>query len=181
MKNILVTTHTEDGFQPVPSVFLSDEEYGRGLQCFVPCTADIVIINREERTFYLARRKSKPVPGWCWIGGRMKPGELKEEAAARLFKRETKLELSPERFELVAVIDHRMNDRQQAPQELGCHMNAFTFVVELTPDELASISLDEKEYEAEVGLTAFSDINLAVLGVREIICELYNHIFVDEK
>ncbi len=177
--NILVKTHTEEGFQPIPSLFLSDGEYGRGLQCFVPCATDIVIINRKERTFYLACRKSKPVSDWWWIGGRMKPGELKEEAAARCFKRETKLALPPNRFELAAVIDHRLKDRQQEPQTLGCHMNAFTFTVELTPDELAQISLDEKEYEKEVGLAVFSGGDLVTREVRPIVVELYNHIFQD--
>ena len=177
MKNIVMLVHTEEGFSPPESVYLSDEEYGRGLQCFVAGAVDAVIINRETRTFHLAKRRFKPVPGWWWIGGRRKPGELAEVAIARLFKRETKLDLPPYRFVLVASIDHQLKDRQQEPQELGCHMNAYTFVVELTPEELSSISLDEKEYESGARLTAFTKGDLVRANARQIILDLYDCVF----
>jgi len=87
----------------------------------------------------------------------MAPHETKEEAAARNFKRETGLEIPQNRFKLVAVFDYRWKDRAQPPQEIGCDMLGYTFIVKLPAAKLASVSanLEEEEYEKGAGLSAF--------------------------
>ena len=177
--SILVRSYTEDGYQPIPSVRLSDDEYGRGLQCFVPACTDIVSIDINRKEIYLARRVSKPMTGLWWIGGRIEPNETKKEAAARNFKRETGLEISTARFKLIAVFDYRWKDRAQSPQEIGCHMLAFTFSVELTMEEFTSLhgNLEEKEYEKGTGLFAFNRERLVEEKVFPAILDLYDHVF----
>ena len=177
--NILVGSYTEKEYQPIPSIRLSDEEYGRGLQCFVPVGTDIVPIDVDRKVFYLARRVSKPGTGWWWIGGRMAPHETKEEAAVSNFKRETGLELHQGRLKLVAVNDYRMKDRAQPPQEIGCHMVGYIFTVELTTEEIVAVfgNLDEKEYQQGTGLYAFDRKRLLREHVFPSILDLYDHIF----
>ncbi len=179
MKTCLIHSYTESGYEAIPSVRLSDNEYGRGLQCFVPACTDIVIIDRLRRVIYLARRASKPMIGWWWIGGRMRPGEIKEEAAAWNFRRETGLELIPSRLCLEAVFDYRWKDRAQVPEGIGCHMLGYTFVVELTTEEMAAVAvnLEKKEYETSAGLTAFSREKLVEEKVFPAILDLYDHVF----
>lgn len=179
----LVRTYTENGYKSIPSVRLSDDEYGRGLQCFVPACTDIVPINTHRRVIYLTRRASKPMTGWWWIGGRMAAYETKEAAAVRNFKRETGLELTHNRLKLAAVFDYLCKNRAQVPQEIGCHMLGYTFVVELTPEETASVgaNLDKVEYESQDGLTAFSRELLASEGVFPAIIDLYDHVFPPQE
>lgn len=176
---ILIGSYTEKGYQTIPSLRLSDEEYGRGLQCFVPTCTDIVPIDKDKKVIYLARRSSKPMLGWWWIGGRMAPHETKEESAIRNFKRETGVELSQSRLKLAAVLDYRWKDRAQMPQEIGCHMEVYTFTVELTADELtlASLNLEKEEYEKGVGLIAFNREQLVREGVFPAILDFYDYIF----
>ncbi len=175
----LVRTYTESGYQVIPSVRLSDDEYGRELQCFVPACTDIVPINTHLRVIYLAHRASKPMTGWWWIGGRMAAHETKEEAAVQSFKRETGLELTHNRLKLAAVFDYFWKDRAQVPQEIGCHMLVYTFVVELTTEEMIAVAsgLEKKEYEASAGLTAFNRKRLVSEKVFPAILDLYDHVF----
>ena len=154
---MLVRSYTESGYRPIPPIRLSDEEYAKALQCFVPVCADIVPINSANKFIYLAKRKTKPMLGWWWIGGRMMPHETKEEAAIRSFKRETDVSLTTDRLKLVAILDYRCRDRAQMPDNIGAHMLGITFTVEPTPEELvhASQNLERKEYDRTNGLNAF--------------------------
>ncbi len=180
--DILIRSYTEDGYQSIPPMRLSDEEYGKGLQCFVPACTDIVPIDRDQRTIYLARRRAKPMNGWWWLGGRMVPHETKNLSAARRFERETTLLLPETRFGLAAVLDYRWKDREQQPQTVGCHMLAYTFTVELTSDELAHVSghLEKNECEEGGGLTAFDRERLLEEKVFSPILDLYDYIFAAE-
>ncbi|MBI2039439.1 MAG: NUDIX domain-containing protein [Candidatus Niyogibacteria bacterium] len=181
--DILVQSYTEAGFKPIPSLRLSDEEYGRVLQCLVYTCTDIVPIDAERKVIYLARRASKPNASWWWIGGRMAAHETKEEAAVRNFRRETGLEISEDRLKLVAIVDCRWKDRAQPPQEIGCHPATYVFTIELTAEERAGVSanLDAQEYEREIGLSDFSREQLVGEKVVSPILELYDHIFPPEE
>jgi len=177
--NYLIKTYTEDGYHPIPSIRLSNKEYARGLQCFVPACTDIIPINRRSKKIYLANRRSKPITGLWWIGGKMMPTETKEESVVRAFERETKLKLPIKRFKLVAVFDYRWKDRAQKPQNIGCHMLAYTFTIELSIKELqfASTHLDPKEYDNKNGLTAFTRKELVKANVFPVILDLYDHLY----
>lgn len=181
--NILVRSFTEDGYQPIPSIRLSDDEYGRALQCFVPACTDIVPIDVDQRLVYLAYRVSKPMTGWWWIGGVMKPDKSKEEAAAENFKRETGLKIPQSRLQLVAVFNYRYKDRAQSPQEIGCHMLGYMFTVELTAAELAFVSanLEKEEYEKGAGLFAFDRERLIKSEVFPAVLDLYDHVFPQRR
>lgn len=180
----LVRSYTEDGFKPIPSIYLSSEEHGRALQRFVPACADIVPIDRDRQIIYLARRISKPMTGSWWIGGSMKAGETKEEAAVRNFQRETGLRIDPERLRLEAVFDYRWKDRQQEPQGMSCHTGGcYTFTIQLTEDELATASqnLEPREYQNGMGLSGFNRERLVSESVFPAILDLYNHLFPENE
>lgn len=177
--NILVRGYVEDGYQPIPPIRLSDEAYGEALQCFVPACTDVLPIDREKKVIYLAKRAAKPMAGWWWIGGRMVAQEAKETSAVRCFERETSVALEETRLQLVTVFDYRWKDRAQTPEDLGCHMLGYLYVVELTDDERthASSHLETKEYEAGIGLVAFTRAQLLEAGVFPAIVDAYDHIF----
>lgn len=177
--DVLLKTYRETGTQPIPRIHLSDEEYGRGLQCFVVASTDIVLVNLDLELFFLARRKAKPVPGWWWLGGRMQPGETEKESAVRCLRRETGLEISPDRLTLVGIVSHICKDREQGPQNLGCHMLAYTFTLEISRDELrqAAAQLDPNEYDRASGLRTFDRNALIKAGVRPQVLDLHRHVF----
>ena len=177
--SILIKSFKEDGYSPITHIRLSEEEYSRALSCFTPVCTDVVPIDVDRKNIYLARRSSKPMTGWWWIGGRMLPSDTKEQSVARNFKRETKLKISQNRFRLVGVLDYRWKDRAQSPQGVGCHMLAYTFTLELTEKEIASLTgnLDKDEYEAGTGLIAFNREQLVKEEVFPAIINLYDHIF----
>lgn len=177
--NILVSSYTEPGHKPIPSLRLTDDEYARAVQSGVFACADIFPISRSRRVIFLATRDSKPMTGLWGIGGRMSAAETKEEAAVRNFKRETGLELTQSRLTLAAVFDYRWKNRQQYPQDMGCHMSAYTFTVELTAEELvyASANLDPNEYKQGVGLVPYDRYQLIEENVAPPILWLYDHVF----
>lgn len=158
--------------------FLPDEVYAQALESFVVVCTDVVPINRSRRTIYLARRAVKPMQGWWWIGGRMFAGEHEQESVKRCFRRETSLDLPSERFEYVAMYRYWWKDRKQEPQDKGADDLSYTFVVELTSEELRKVShkLDKKEY-AQGGLQEFDRERLSIENVHPAILDLYNRVF----
>lgn len=151
--------YTEEGFPGINKVFLSDDEYARALETFIVACADAMIVDRRAKKVYLSKRRAKPMQDTWWvIGGRRAPGVPAREAMQGLFKRETSLMIAPERFEFLALVEYRLKNRQQMPQEKGTHTQGYTFAVELTPEELGQVAanLDPKEYYTELGLRAFS-------------------------
>lgn len=170
-------TYREENARRIPSTRLSDEEYGEALRRFIGVCADIVIMNSARREIYLARRRSKPMTGWWWLGGGNLVNETSQEAAARNFTRETKLIIDPSRFVYRVDIDYFWKDRQQEPQNYGCHMEGKTFTVELRDEEIDSIKLDPDEFDASEGLTPFTREMLVREGVYPAILNLYDLIF----
>lgn len=151
--------YVEKGFIGMDKVFLSDEEYAQATEAFIVTCADTLIVNRKEKKVYLSKRRARPAQDFWWmIGGRRKPGIPAREAMQKIFERETSLLIPLERFIFVDIIEYCFKTREQAPQENGVHMQGYTFVVELTQEELttATKNLDPKEYYAELGLRAFS-------------------------
>lgn len=150
--------YTEEGFTGITPVFMPDEEYGRALETFIVPCADTIIIDRKEKTVYLAKRRAKPIHDTWWvIGGRRKPGMSARDAMKDIFKRETSLEISPERFQYIATVEYLLKDRQQPPQEKNLHTQGVTYALELTSEEryVVAANLDPKEYYSELGLKGF--------------------------
>jgi len=182
--SVLTLTFQDNGFKPIPRIRLTDEEYGRALQRFIGPCADIVPIDAHRRVFYLAKRQQKPNPSWWWIGGGILPGQPIDVSATQCFKRETGIELDPARLTLAANIDYRWENRAQEPTDMGCHMIGYTFLVELTRDELAQAAqhLQPDEYETELGFEAFDRKRIIALTdryeIHPAILAVYDHVFL---
>ena len=177
--NVPYRAYFELGTKKMPRVFLDDATYGKAIQGLVIVVADAVPINRERRTFHLAKRIAKPIRGWWELGGRIFPGEPESEAISRIIQREASIEVSPERFTLVSQNRYFLKDRQQEPQDAGTDAFCYHFVVELSDYELkiASANLDEKEYERSVGLQEFDRARIVKENVEQPILDLYDTVF----
>ena len=110
--NIFSKSYTEKDYKEIISPRLTEEEYEKSLRAFVILCTDILIIDKNKKTIYLAKRKAKPMNGWWFIGGRMYANETKEESAVRCFKRETDIDIKEENLDFVALVDHRFKDRE---------------------------------------------------------------------
>lgn len=82
------------------------------------------------------------------------------------------------RFSIVCINEYIWKDREQHPQDIGCHALAHTFVVELSEEErvLVSASLEKAEYEPG-GLREFGRKELVAEGVHPMLVHLYDKIF----
>lgn len=178
-----IKIYTEAGFKPIQKMRLSNREYAKALQALVIACVDIVVINRKHKFFYLAFRRAKPVRGVWWLGGRVFPGETDKVAALRCLKRETGLKVESDRLKLVASVDYMFKDREQKPQNIGCHTRSHVFAAELNPEEIsfASRHLDEDEYDRNFGLKPFTYKALIKAKARPIIIDLYKDIFKDKS
>ncbi len=165
----LPTVYTEPGSKPIPRVRLDDAPYGLALQRFIGLCTDAMIVgfdfSLDKLVAFLAKRKAKPMSSWWMIGGGRMPGETPSQSIVRCFKSETGLTVDEERFGYLCRNSYIWKDRQQQPQDVGCHMEADTFVVVLTHDEMAAIRLDKNEY-VDGGLKAFT-----LSDVNKLVCE----------
>lgn len=138
-----------------PPVFMEEEAYAKAIASLVVVCTDVGIVDRDTRTLYLARRKSRPGKGlWWFIGGRMHVGEPELDSAVRCFHRETGLRIDPERLEFVSMNRYLLKDRKQEPTDIGSDSLAYTFAFEPTARQRTQIALDGEEYEPG-GLRAF--------------------------
>lgn len=175
----LVNSYKEEGFSLPPEDFLNNEEYAKAIQNLVVVCTDIVIVDKENETIYLAKRKSKPMNNYWWIGGRMKAGETKEESAIRCFKRETGLDINISDLKLEGMLDFRFKNRQQIPQDFSCHTLSYVFSISLSSEEIfqASTHLDRLEYDNDFGLKAYSREELITMNVFQAVIDIYDFIF----
>jgi ADP-ribose pyrophosphatase YjhB (NUDIX family) len=160
-------------------VFLSDETYAEAISAMVFVTSDAVIVNRERKTFYLAKRRALPMAGWWWIGGRVYSSEPANKAIARIFKRETELDIPANRFKFMLMQRYIWSTRQQEPQEVGSDCLSYIHIVELYESEIESAcaNLDPKEYDASVGLQEFTRDELAEINAHDAIQDMYITVF----
>ena len=143
---------------------------------------DAVIVNQERRTFYLAKRVVRPMPGIWWIGGSRKKGYAPLDGICLKFKDETGLDLPSERFTFVTMTEYLWQDREQMPQVNGSHNICHQFAVELTEDELELVraGLDKKEYDSNYGLQEFDRDRLVAEDVHPVILEVFDKIFTSQ-
>jgi len=146
-------------------------------------TTDVVIVDYQKRTLWLATRKARPVSDPWWIGGRRRAGESLIDAARRNFHRETGLLIDPSRFAFVRQAEFICATRQQEPQNVGCHYLSDLFSVKITEKERAAMALDKAEYEVDFGLREFDrDALLDVQWSRRewghAMMATYEHLFL---
>lgn len=172
-------TYKEEGFRPIERYRLDDTEYGHVLQSKVPANTDVVLLNSQKRTFYLAWRKAKPMTGWFWMGGNT--GDINAplvEGLLAVIRRELGLDLSADRLTLRFPGEYFWKDRSQEPRDMGCHMCGLVFSVEAAEDEVAQIKLDPNEYEG--GLREFNREDMVREGLFPALIDAYDTIFPPE-
>lgn len=173
--------YREDISVVLPRKFLEESVYAEGLEAFVLVCTDCLLINRARKTIYLAKRKSKPMSDWWFIGGRVFIGEEEEAALLRCLKRETGLEISRERLRFQTMKRYIFKNRQQSPQDKGCDSLCYIFSIDVADEEIAvaSASLDPEEYHTGIGLQEFDPKKLREENVFPAIIDLYESIFPD--
>eukprot|EP00930_Biecheleria_cincta_P007948 TRINITY_DN109276_c0_g1_i1.p1 TRINITY_DN109276_c0_g1~~TRINITY_DN109276_c0_g1_i1.p1 ORF type:complete len:240 (-),score=53.73 TRINITY_DN109276_c0_g1_i1:28-747(-) len=127
-------------------LFLEDAEYGRALDALVKAVSDVLVTSADASKIYLGLRKVEPQPDWWYIGGRAKPGETPQQAAARNVRRELGLDLSASRFTVIANYSFVWAFRQQPPSDHGTADISTVHRLTLLPEEEAKVKLDENEY-----------------------------------
>ncbi|MDP3999619.1 MAG: NUDIX hydrolase [bacterium] len=164
---------------------LTDKEYAAAIARFPRVCADIIPINRRNRTIYLAKRKLGHPNGWWWIGGALSAGEKPERAAQRNLKRETSLKLPVKRFDSLPKLNFYIwNLGNHSSKNLSCNDIVFCYLIEPSEKEIARMSrnLDQAEYEQSAALIEFSRAaikNQAGFNelARKIILDIYDEVF----
>ncbi len=123
--------------------FLPDATYAAALDALVICCADAVILH--QGLWLIAKRAWEPHPDWWVIGGRMRKGELIEQALRRNLRRELHLDIPEDRLRnIIGYYSQIWDTRAWEPTTNGCHVFSITTAVHLTDEEKASIQLNEE-------------------------------------
>jgi len=167
--------------KPFNQTRIEDDKYKVFMGYFIIVCTDVVIVNPENRSIYLAYRKTKPSDYWWFIGGTRRAGESPEKSAIRCFKRETTLRLDKSRFSLISLNEFIWPNREQKPQDKGSHNLAHTFSVNLNKKELREVSnnLDSNEYYNKKGIREFSRQDLIENNVHQAVIDTYDLLFSD--
>ncbi|HSW98267.1 MAG TPA: NUDIX domain-containing protein [Candidatus Saccharimonadales bacterium] len=144
--NPRIGSYIEPGYAPKP-VFVDDGVYTQILDAIVVACLDIVLVH--EGKILLGKRAWHPQADWWIIGGRMRPGEELEVAAARHAKRDLGLELPHDRFSYLTSFSTAWKVRRHAPADHGTHTTSIVMVIELTTEEAESIKLNEEYTEQQ--------------------------------
>lgn len=126
--------------------FLGETEYAAVLDSIVIACVDIILVNITGEML-LGKRTTEPQPDYWIIGGRMKPGESLEEAAARNLKRELGIELGTDRFTYLTTLSLVWARRAQEPKDNGSHTISVTMVANVSDGEIAGIRPNEEYSE----------------------------------
>ena len=131
------------GKQHKPGAFLSDSTYAEALDALVICCADAAILH--QGLWLIAKRAWEPHPDWWVIGGRMRKGELIEQAVRRNLQRELHLDIPAERLlHIIGYYNQIWDTRVQEPTTNGSHVFSIATAVHLTAEERAHIRLNEE-------------------------------------
>jgi ADP-ribose pyrophosphatase YjhB (NUDIX family) len=126
---------------------LPEDIYAQALDALVICCVDAALLHRGH--WLIARRAQEPHPDWWVIGGRMRKGELIEEALRRTLRREVHLDLPEERLRrIIGYYNLIWDTRAQEPVSNGCQLFSITVAVSLTEEERAQLVLNEEYGEA---------------------------------
>lgn len=145
-KDSRIGSYIEPGYEPHP-IHVSDEVYTQILDAIVVACIDIVLV--YEGKVLLGKRAWHPQADWWIIGGRMRPGEELEIAAARHIKRDLDLELALDRFIYLTTFSAAWRIRRHEPADHGTHTVSIVMTIELTSDEAESIKLNEEYTEQQ--------------------------------
>ncbi|HLG66065.1 MAG TPA: NUDIX domain-containing protein [Ktedonosporobacter sp.] len=136
------------GRQHKPGTFMSDSTYAEALDALVICCADAAILH--QGLWLIAKRAWQPQPDWWVIGGRMRKGELIEQALRRNLRRELHLDIPEDRLRsIIGYYNLIWDTRAQEPTTNGCQMFSITTAVQLTDEEKARIQLNEEYADSQ--------------------------------
>jgi len=131
-----------------PGTFMSDSAYAEALDSLVICCADAAVLH--EGLWLIAKRAWEPLPDWWVIGGRMRKGELIEQALRRNLRRELRLDIPEDRLQsIIGYYSMIWDTRAQEPIENGCHLFSITAAIHLTAKEKARIQLNEEYADSQ--------------------------------
>ena len=178
----MLKTYTNNPNFVPKSSFLSSEAMiemydGRPVAC-----VDILLVNRKNKTVLLPTRKFVTAGGLWFIGGGIKRDQDLSEAAAKALQRETGLEVAADRFEFLTVNRFVWDHRDEAPEVNGRVDINFCFLAELTKEELATLQLNEKEYDTIEGLNEYTREELVESlkdenPVKQVLIDYYDMVF----
>ena len=136
------------GEQRKPGTFLPDSIYAAALDALVICCADAAILH--QGLWLLAKRAWEPHPDWWVIGGRMRKGELIEQALRRNLRRELHLDIPEDRLRsIIGYYNQIWDTRAQEPTMNGSHVFSIATAVHLTDEEKACIQLNEEYADSQ--------------------------------
>lgn len=136
------------GKQQKPGTFMSDSTYAEALDALVICCADAAILH--QGMWLIAKRAWEPHPDWWVIGGRMRKGELIEQAVRRNLHRELHLDIPEDRLlNIIGYYNTIWDKRAQEPTTNGSHVFSITTAVSLTDEEKVSIHLNEEYADSQ--------------------------------
>jgi ADP-ribose pyrophosphatase YjhB (NUDIX family) len=141
-----IGSYIEPGYNPQP-IHISDEVYTQILDAIVVACIDMVLVH--DGKILLGKRTWHPQADWWIIGGRMRPSEELEIAAARHAKRDLGLELSIDRFSCLTTFSAAWRLRRHTPADHGTHTVSIVMTIELTTEEAESIKLNEEYTEQQ--------------------------------
>ena len=139
--------HYETGEYAKNSTFLEDEEYARALDCIVKGCADVLLRDSEGRILIGYRNVEPAANGPWFIGGRIKVGDSVFQAARINVRRECKIDIKEDRFEVVHTSTHVWAKRKQAPSENGTGDVIVVSTATITDEEKANVEMVNTEYD----------------------------------
>lgn len=136
------------GEQQKVGTFLPDATYAEALDALVICCADAVLLH--QGLCLIAKRVCEPLPDWWVVGGRVRKGELIEQALRWNLRREIRLDIPEDRLlSIIGYYSQIWDTRALEPVTNGCHVFSITTAVYLTDEEKAGIQLNEEYADSQ--------------------------------
>jgi len=117
----------------IRSGVLSEEEFGRIVRC-APLVSIDIIIRDPERKVLLGLRNHEPAKGYYFVpGGRIRKGELLEEAFSRILAAETACRADFESTRFLGVYQHMYSNNRFGEPDVGTHYVVLAYELSLNP------------------------------------------------
>ncbi len=160
-------------------VRLSTEEYNQALLKFPKYCTNVVVLDTKRPGFWLPERADRKTPAGVWfIGGQVEVFMEEKSSLAKVFKRETGLDIHQDLFRLETNNRYWFDGSDgSVPHDAVCNI----YSIELTEAERNAIRLDPEEYRTEklsfYGCQEIAQIDSPM--TRAIFLDLWKLFFVD--
>lgn len=178
------TLYRQDPSYEMHGKHISDSAYEEVVRNLVVVCTDVVFVDPQTKSIYLATRHNLPMRGLWWIGGRMLAGETSLHAIHRNLARETSLNIDISRFVAVpGMTRYQWSQHAQKPTNVGSDTLCYTFYLKVSESELvrAEENLIADEYDKTQGLQPFDrealEYRMAEGTLHPVIWDVYNQIF----